>query len=245
MEGCAWISTKMQEVFASLGLLDGTNRVFRLVSGPVHGKVNQLFNRVNTISATAGKPKAQLHSIFSCPYTSLITGPFDILFCVGKFFDADINEVDAYINGDLQGRLTNISVHCTVCNQSLLVPLPTYVLDKYLKINSTGGDNSDTDDLTLVCPNLHALGGSGYKRLSGLSVAYAHLATPAVVRSLTAGSDGPIDFLFTNQWPTGVDRQAVPSPVHPVALDSPDVAQLASALRPRYHLVPRYAMNNT
>lgn len=50
------------------------------VSGDVVGKVNSLFNRINSIQAKMGN--------------------FDILFCVGNFFGKDMSQWLPYKNGE-------------------------------------------------------------------------------------------------------------------------------------------------
>lgn len=57
---------------------------FSLVSGPVNGKVDQLFARAIAVNKQAG--------------------PFDALFCVGSFFSPDKNEeLEKYLNNASEG----------------------------------------------------------------------------------------------------------------------------------------------
>jgi hypothetical protein len=56
---------------------------FSLVCGDVEGKFKTLFSRVNNINKEHG--------------------PFDLLFCVGKFFGATDEDLELYRNGTLTG----------------------------------------------------------------------------------------------------------------------------------------------
>lgn len=63
------------------------------VSGDVLGKFNSLFNRINSVQAKMGK--------------------FDMLFCIGDFFGADMTQWLPYKNGEKE------------------IPITTYVLGKF------------------------------------------------------------------------------------------------------------------
>lgn len=194
-----------------------------LFVGDVNGNFDALFARVAKVHASHG--------------------PFDVLFCVGRFFGPSVEGTDdVEYAGQLEAYLEG----------SKVAPVPTYfvggfghgsryVIEKLSEKTSCG---------------IHYLGRGGLATIKSLQVAFLDgLYNAAVfgsdedshvyyskaevdkVRKAIMGMQGDVDVLLTNDWPEGVMRgvggagkDVVSSPL------SGPVADLALLARPRYHI---------
>ncbi|XP_038053166.1 CWF19-like protein 1 [Patiria miniata] len=185
-----------------------------LVCGDVEGRFRQLFTRVNNVNRKAG--------------------PFEMLLCVGEFFGAEEEEWRKYENGEEKA------------------PIPTYILGpnrpenmKYIK---------DVNGCEL-CENITYLGKKGiFSGASGLQIGYLSgteqthaavqepnnfskadidaLAVPLIADSKFKG----LDVLLTSPWPQGVFKYSnTLEGLNPETTGSSLIADLALAVRPRYH----------
>ncbi|XP_021938616.1 CWF19-like protein 1 [Zootermopsis nevadensis] len=184
-----------------------------LICGDVEGKFKTLFSRVDNINKGHG--------------------PFDLLFCVGKFFGATDEGLEPYRNG------------------SLTVPIPTYILGP-----SSPEQVALYSDISgyEVCPNVSYLGKRGlFTTTSGLKLVY--------VSGIEAESDEPlhhtftnndieslkniclrgqtnfrgVDILITSSWPKNIMLGDKSDHVQIEPNGSWLVSWLAAHLKPRYH----------
>ncbi|KAI8047575.1 CwfJ C-terminus 1-domain-containing protein-like protein [Gilbertella persicaria] len=184
-----------------------------LVTGSTYGKFKELFTKVK-----------QIHEKY---------GPFHVHLCTGDFFDADTPQasIDALLHHQIDIPLTTYFINGSQ-------PLPDMV-QKHLE--ATDGE---------LCPNLYYLGKQGVLTTSeGLRIAFisgqsnetessASAYTQADVQKLClthipVSSPPGVDLLLSYQWPEGIDNLSQ-APIHP-SDSSPWIAELATALKPRYH----------
>eukprot|EP00052_Salpingoeca_macrocollata_P027526 m.261725 g.261725 ORF g.261725 m.261725 type:complete len:698 (-) comp22752_c0_seq2:32-2125(-) len=189
-----------------------------LVCGDVQGQFGALMKRVTAVNSKAG--------------------PFDMLLCTGSFFAAD-GGADEEWTLYKTGKKT--------------VPLPVYVMGavtspqiKDYSAVAGGGD---------LCENVTYLGLSGVMTIvGGIRVGYLggmydpnlytavdmpqlrYMHTAADVSALQnqAGKGGTVDILLSSVWPQNV-LQASAAGASAGGPESPGVAAVARALKPRYH----------
>ncbi|XP_072327786.1 CWF19-like protein 1 isoform X2 [Scyliorhinus torazame] len=187
-----------------------------LACGDVEGKLNALFNRVRSIQKKSGD--------------------FDLLLCVGNFFGTTAEAESEWVEYKTGAKKA---------------PMQTYVL---------GANNQETTkyfpdiDGCELAENITYLGRKGvFIGASGLQIAYLsgteaqHEPAPAycctskdvtaLKSSLTASSKFKgVDILLTSQWPKGVWQYGNNlEGIDIKSCGSISVAQLAFALKPRYH----------
>ncbi|XP_055380214.1 CWF19-like protein 1 homolog [Condylostylus longicornis] len=181
------------------------NKIKILVCGDVKGKFKQLFHRVEIINQKSG--------------------PFEILLCVGEFFDKNNDELIAYKNGYKN------------------VPVPTFILGSCLAETVKNFDISSGGD---ICSNITYLGKRGLYTLSnGIKIAYVSGVESDqssdisfdesdinFVADICLASKGNlndyrgIDILITSQWCRGIMENDNSSPL---------ISYLITQIRPRYH----------
>ncbi|PIK42295.1 putative CWF19-like protein 1-like [Apostichopus japonicus] len=157
-----------------------------------------------------------------------------MLLCVGSFFSTDPEKMEVwskYMNGEEQ------------------VPLPTYILGP--TISNHVQFYRDLKGCEL-CENVTYLGKKGlFTGTSGLKIAYlsglegespsSHQFTKSDIDALglplvSNSSFKGVDILLTSHWPKGVTKYAVPQErINVNSTGSSLIADLALALRPRYH----------
>ncbi|CAI8038792.1 CWF19-like protein 1 [Geodia barretti] len=201
-----------------------------LVAGDVDGNFRQLFSRAESILKKSG--------------------PFEMLLCVGSFFgdsECSREQWQSYVEGKEK------------------VPLPTYILGpgspgEAVSYQSLGRDGGE------LCPNLTCLGQRGvFKTSGGLQVVYLSgrhhedrfsqdLSSQKTMSPYMTSSDVEslkemaakskeefrgVDILLTTEWPRGVATHTATPPdwLDADNAGSVEVAQLAVAVRPRYHIV--------
>ncbi|KHN06614.1 Zinc finger CCCH domain-containing protein 64 [Glycine soja] len=197
-----------------------------LLCGDVLGRLNQLFKRVSSVNKSAG--------------------PFDALLCVGQFFPdspEQLEDFTKYIEGGSH------------------FPLPTYFVGDYgvaapkllLQASKDSANQGFKMDGFKVCHNLYWLKGSGKFSLFGLSVAYLSgrksssaqqfgTYTEDDVDALRAIAEEPgiVDFIITNEWPSGVTNRAadsdIPAGLSDAAGGDSTVSELVQEIKPRYHI---------
>ncbi|KAE8658174.1 Zinc finger CCCH domain-containing protein 64 [Hibiscus syriacus] len=168
-----------------------------ILCGDVSGRLNQLIKRVNKSA-----------------------GPFNALFCVGKFFPDEsdrLNELMDYVEGWAQ------------------IPLPTYFIGDYgvgaPKVLSAVSRNSANQGFKMdgfkVCDNLYWLKGSGKFTLHGLSVAYLFGRESSNGQEFGTYGQDDIDTATPPDIPAGISDSS--------GSDS-TVAQLVTEIKPRYHI---------
>eukprot|EP01128_Nolandella_sp_AFSM9_P000420 TRINITY_DN10580_c0_g1_i1.p1 TRINITY_DN10580_c0_g1~~TRINITY_DN10580_c0_g1_i1.p1 ORF type:complete len:544 (+),score=109.59 TRINITY_DN10580_c0_g1_i1:3-1634(+) len=187
-----------------------------LVAGAVLGQFDKLFARVAKIIAASGE--------------------FHALFITGKLFVSG-DELAAYISGEKE------------------VVIPTYFL-------STASDREypvlkDAEAGKALCKNLTYLGEQGLTEIDGITVAFASgtydplQSTPphidydpinveAMLKTVGHNQFLGVDMLLTNEWPFGLLNgiSEIPRGVSMLQQDKVGasvVAQVASAVVPRYH----------
>jgi hypothetical protein len=174
-----------------------------LVCGDVLGKLDQLFERVDKIQQDKG--------------------PFDVLFCIGKFFTkSDI--LQPYRNG------------------SRTAPIQTFiVLNNNEQIKGTTAVTKITEEITVIQSPCTL-------QIAGLHVAFVPSTTvPATALTALYSISGNLDFrgidiLLSNDWPkgifTGVQEDRLPQNFTPAALNNYGhdiITDIACTLIPRYH----------
>ena len=182
-----------------------------LVAGDVKGNFAQLFGRVASVNANHG--------------------PFACVFCVGDFFGPD-DGVDAAIAPVISGQSALPLLTYFFASQQNSRPS----VSKLLAGVSAGGE---------VAPNLVYLGASGLATLHGLEVAFASDADAEGLDVLRERAPhlGGVDLLLTHEWPRDWYKQLADGAVPADLLADRDLsevgselaAELAVALRPRYH----------
>ncbi|CAM1328174.1 CWF19L1 (predicted) [Pycnogonum litorale] len=187
-----------------------------LISGSVHGKLNQLFTRVNSINKR--------------------NGPFDLLLCVGDFFGNDNVDwqkcldgvikapLQTYILGPMSDAtvvLTSNSNGCELCeNITYLGKKGLFTGSSGLKIAYFSGRESDGT-------------------YSDETITFSTSEAQSVIESIANSSNFQgVDILLSSQWPNGVEKYA--SPLEENDSDnfgSSVVSYVAKMLKPRYHFV--------
>lgn len=184
-----------------------------LVSGDAEGNFDQLFSRIRSIQKKSGD--------------------FDLLLCVGDFFGKDGSNWEPYSSGEKKVPLSTL----------ILGPNKADHVEYY-----RGKDGAE------LCHNVTYLGKKGmFTGSSGLQIAYlsglesseakgddthfcnediSSLTLPVLSDSKFQG----VDVLITAQWPSGVDKYAIPmDALDTTSCRSHTVSQLAIHLKPRYH----------
>ncbi|CAL0306981.1 unnamed protein product [Lupinus luteus] len=200
-----------------------------LLCGDVFGRLNLLLKRVSSVNKSAG--------------------PFDALLCVGQFFPDSPDQLDefmAYIEGRSQSKF----------------PVPIYFIGDYgigapkvlLKASKDSANLGFKMDGLRICDDLYWLKGSGKFNLFGLSVVYLSGIKSANAQQFgtysqddvdalraIAEEPGIIDLFLTNEWPSGVTKEAATSDIpaglsDTVGSDS-TISELVQEIKPRYHIV--------
>ncbi|XP_055345564.1 CWF19-like protein 1 isoform X2 [Paramacrobiotus metropolitanus] len=185
-----------------------------LVVGDVEGRFATVFSKINALHKK--------------------NGPFEAVFCVGNFFGDDNSEWSQ------------------VQQCSLQINVATYILGPIFAEHVRFYAQQEAGDLA---PNLTYLGQRGIFTFGcGLKVAYLsgkEAADPSSsdasaisfnqqsveeVATLAGGNTCPgVDLLLTSQWPAGVEKLAGQTSVDSAQIGSGLIAQLAQAIKPRYH----------
>ncbi|KAL5007162.1 hypothetical protein ScPMuIL_015968, partial [Solemya velum] len=189
-------------------LLSGTSR---LVSGDVKGNFQQLFSRVTSIQKKSGQ--------------------FDLLICVGDFFDEEVEEWTAYIEGKCK------------------VPIPTLILGpnkvEHVKYYGIQDGCELTDNVTYLGKKGIFTGNTGLKiaYLSGVEspngvsddIHFSGSEVLSLTKLLDEDSKG-VDILVTSQWPKGVTNYgSTLDDADTEVCGSETISQLCLRLHPRYH----------
>ncbi|XP_065844438.1 CWF19-like protein 1 [Oscarella lobularis] len=199
-----------------------------LVAGDVNGRFDLLFGRVRTILKKSGQ--------------------FEMLLCIGNFFGSSFEEAkwSQYKDGSAE------------------VPLPTYILGP-VSAEQVAFYGEDVENGKELCTNLTYLGRRGFFTLSGglqiayLSGLYNEETYPKSERedpvyfhrddidhllSRTVGRDfAGVDLFISSEWPSGVFKfTAKPEKFGEMTVGSSPLAQLAKALKPRYHFAAMLGM---
>jgi hypothetical protein len=193
-----------------------------LVCGDVKGRLDAVFARVQALNKSKH-------------------GPFDVLFCVGQFFDSERTDIEAYLS---KAKEAPIPTHFITAGEELPECMNSVI---------TGGE---------ICPNINYLGQAGLATVAGLTVAFlSGVYDPEQYRS--PASDKPsakfsrsqvegllqeakqagfagVDALLTADWGRGVHLQMPASLLDPLGLNMqtvgcPIVSSIATQFAPRYH----------
>ncbi|KAG7231767.1 hypothetical protein INR49_010405 [Caranx melampygus] len=220
----------------------GETPVRVLACGDVEGRLNALFNRVQTVQKK--------------------TGQFDLLLCVGEFFGttpeanaewqqyktgAKKAPIHTYILGAASQEMVKNFPSADGCELAENITyLGKIITQLQLRLRPSQPLLLNVADL---CPS----GRRGvFTGVSGLQIAYvsgreapqepapAHCFTAkdlsALVTPLTNSSKfRGVDILLTSQWPRGVWHYANTPEVNTKFCGSSSVASLADKLKPRYH----------
>ncbi|KAG0171603.1 hypothetical protein DFQ29_008756 [Apophysomyces sp. BC1021] len=187
----------------------------RLVTGSVHGKFSEFFAKAQSIH--------EKH------------GPFDALLCTGDFFGKDSSESE--INDLVNGKID--------------VPLTTYFIIGHNPIPEAIQKHIESTDGE-VCSNLYYLGKQGVLTTAqGLKIAFISgvydqaTSTPNTyqdtditkLKSTRFPITAPpgVDILLSHEWPQAIHEGSALTPTGSLSTLSKPVAELSTALKPRYH----------
>ncbi|KAG0745016.1 hypothetical protein G6F66_008904 [Rhizopus arrhizus] len=186
-----------------------------LVTGSTNGKFRELFTKAK-----------QIHEKY---------GPFDVHLCIGDFFapDTENEAIEDLINGNIEVSLTTYFITGNT-------PFPARIQNH---IETTDGE---------VCTNLYYLGKRGILTTAqDMKIAFLSGTQPTDDNStklteytkddieklcrtkMPASSPPGIDLLLTCEWPKNISES--PTATMDESKMSVHTAQLAAALKPRYH----------
>ncbi|KAF2071063.1 hypothetical protein CYY_007617 [Polysphondylium violaceum] len=207
-----------------------------LVCGDVGGSYQQLFKRIETVNKSNA-------------------GPFQILLCVGSFFEpfTPTSQSVSVEFDDIQLPAELVKY----CNGELTVPIPTYFI-AYTS-NDAKYIAKFTDENGSLCKNLHYLGKSGVKTLlNDINVAFLSgkvdfpvkeetnqddlfdmtITKSEIKQVIDSSIDKRIDILLTNQWPRNILHyvEQIPNHIkHPFKKGMDGIKEVSDKIKPAYH----------
>jgi len=206
-----------------------------LVCGDVGGSYQQLFKRIETINKSSG--------------------PFDMLLCVGSFFEP-FTPTSQSVSIEFDDIKLPVELE-KYRNNEATVPIPTYFIS--YTSNDAKYIAKFTDENGSLCKNVHYLGKSGVKTLlDSINIAFLSgkvdfpvkeetndddlfdmtITKSEIKQIIDQSLDKRIDILLTNQWPRDILHyvEQIPNHIkHPFKKGMDGIKEVSDKIKPAYH----------